>query len=318
MATFLGLDVEQAEEHAERLRSARKVLDGSLRALETTIRSSEGFWRGPDVEAFRGRWGDSVAAPWQDVLDGLADRAQTLIADVDEQVSASEHGESGGAEGGDPTDAADQEDGDSDRGTVDPEVAKDWEGMTDSERRKVAQENVNAEFEKYGMDPVEITFKDIKGNGYWSEGFLFIGGELAIDEDKLADPDILHTLAHEVRHAAQHEFIERTERDPFPSIRGDDRQERFQQIEDEHGVTRDEIEEWGRNFGPFGYKSSPKAPEEGAGEEEWAEYEEEFQEYLDQPVEVDARESGREFVDGLTEEELHEFQRAAGVEVDEP
>lgn len=38
--------------------------------------------------------------------------------------------------------------------------------MTDSERRKVAQEIVDAEFEKYGMDPVEITFKDIKGNGY--------------------------------------------------------------------------------------------------------------------------------------------------------
>lgn len=59
MATFLGLDVEQAEEHAQRLRSARKVLDGSLRALETTIRSSEGFWRGPDVEAFRGRWAET-------------------------------------------------------------------------------------------------------------------------------------------------------------------------------------------------------------------------------------------------------------------
>lgn len=318
MATFMGMDVEQAEQHAERLRRAREALDGSLHALETTIRSSEEFWRGPDAEAFRSRWGETAASPWRDVLDRLTDCAQTLISDVDEQVSASEPDESGGTEDAGSAGAADEADGGSDRGTVDPEVAEDWMEMTDGERQRVAQEIVDAEFEKYGMDPVEITFKDIQGNGHWREGFLFIGDELAIDEDRLKDPDILHTLAHEVRHAAQHEFIERTEPDPFPSILGDDRQERFQQIEDEHGVTREEIEVWERNFGLFGYKSPPKALEDGASEEERVEYEEKFQEYLDQPVEADARESGREFVEGVTEEELHEFQRAAGVEVDEP
>ena len=313
---FLGMDVQQVEQHAERMRRGREELGDRLQALDGAVRASQGFWHGPDAETFRDRWGTVHSSLGLPALEQLSRRATSLERDAEEQETASApEGTGGGGGRGTAADVA-RDGSDDDRGTVDPEVAAAWEDMTDEERREVAQEIVDAEFEKYGMDPVEIDFDDIDGNGFWREGILGIGRTLKIDENELADPDILHTLAHEVRHAAQHEFIERTE--PSYSILGSDKNQEFEEIEDEYGVTREEIESWEDNFGPFSYKSPPDRPDDDAGPEEWDEYHEEFDEYLDQPVEVDARGGGRGFVEGTSLEDLQEFQREAGVPVSDP
>lgn len=311
---FLGIDVHQAGEQVEQIQRCRERLAGELEALDGAVRASQGFWIGADADHFRERWSALRTGPGLSALEQLSQRADTLETDIEQQETASARDDGGAAGGGSSPDVAD--DGDNDRGTVDPEVAAAWRGMTDEERRAVAQEIVDAEFEKYGMDSVEIDFDDIKGNGYWREGILGFGQKLAIDEDALSDPDILHTLAHEVRHAAQHEFIERTE--PRYSILGDNRNERFEEIEAEHGVTREEIEEWDDNFGLFSYKQAPRRLGDDATPEEQAEYDRKFQEYLDQPVEVDAREGGREFVEDVTMGDLQDFQREADVPVSEP
>lgn len=307
---FLGMDVQQVQQHSERIRRGHERLDDALQTLDGTVRTSESFWSGPDADGFRGHWDSMYSGMGRPALDQLAGRADTLDRDVEEQeIASAADGGGPGAGGG----AADVADDGNDRGTVDPEVADAWEDMTDEERRAVAQEIVDGEFEKYGMDPVEISFEEIDGNGLWNNGFMGIGRKLTISEDALSDPDILHTLAHEVRHAAQHEFIARTQ--PSGSILGDDSRERFEEIEEEYGVTREEIESWEDNFGLFSYKRPPDWPGDEASAEERAEYREEFDEYLDQPVEVDAREGGREFVEDVSLEDLQEFQQEAGVPV---
>lgn len=61
----------------------------------------------------------------------------------------------------------------------------------------------------------------------------------------------------------------------------------------------------------------PDALDEDASSEERAEYREDVDRYLDQSVEVDAREGGREFVDGVTLEDLQDLQRDADVPLSE-
>lgn len=324
---FVGMDVGQVRSAAERVRAGRERLADTLGALEGTVQRSHEFWIGSDGETFRAQWGDVYTTVAQQALAGLENSSRVLEADADEQDAAS----SGAAEvgsvnggavdgrgaGGGQQDVVYEGDDPRDRGTVDPDVASAWRAMDPEDKHdhheKVAQEIVNAEFERYGLEPVDISFEEMDGNGYWREGFLGLGRKLAINEDMISDPAILHTLAHEARHAAQHEFISQTDRGLIDVIMGNEKVEDYARIEEEFGFTREEIDTWRENFDD--YHSPPDALDDDASAEEQQEYRDAFDRYLDQPVEVDARRGGREFVEGLTLEDLQRYQKAAGVPV---
>lgn len=320
---FLGMDVEQCREHAERTREGGARLEDLLTRLSAVLSRGQQQWIGPDAEDFRGRWHTEVGAALQSTADLLAQQAGELDGHVAQQEAASSPD---GAEGGagdagdpdahgdvpftsrdaDPGDPPSERDFGAERGTVDPDVANTWEHMSDPERRRVAQQIVDEEFARYGMEPVDINFTDLSGNGQWNEIF----NRLSIDEERLADPDILHTLVHEVRHAAQHQAISDTRRTLFDRDTSDD----YEAAEDRYGATEEEIRAWRDNQRwPWSYTSPPDAPDQGAPQEDWDRYYEDYAEYVDQPVEVDARRRGREFVDGMTPEDLEGFMERAGV-----
>ena len=154
----------------------------------------------------------------------------------------------------------------------------------------VGVESLDEEMERYGLDPVTIDFAPIDANGRWSFNSED-GHAVEISGDDLSDPRLLHTIAHEARHAAQWEATQDTEAGaldwlPFvDSTEGD-----YERLEEEHGFTRDEIDSWRDHW---------DTPEEDRGP------------YLDQSVERDARDAGAEFSDGLTMEDLDRYQEAA-------
>jgi hypothetical protein len=178
-------------------------------------------------------------------------------------------------------------------GQVSPEVRVRWAGMTDAQRRAALQQMANELAARYGLPATSISFEDLPddiGNylGYWSES----EGKLVIDIDDVADPvNAINTVAHEMRHAGQHEMA----RDADPGIFTDALvwlgviADPF----DHPGVTEEQARAWADNFAHY------VRPEDN------------FQGYLDQPVESDARASGKEFVDGLTPEQLTEYVRRA-------
>lgn len=182
------------------------------------------------------------------------------------------------------------------KGVADPEVADDWARMSDAERRTALANMARELAERYGIEDYEMVIDDLEDqdgdgvdddpasdlHGYWSES----DKEMHLDSTELADPDIINTLAHEMRHAAQHENI----RDADPGLV--DRGLINAGLKDDPfnpppGVTRDDVEEWERNFEDY----------QTADDDGW-------DAYLDQPVERDARESGEEYVETLTPEEL--------------
>jgi hypothetical protein len=163
------------------------------------------------------------------------------------------------------------------RGMASPEVAERWAQLTDAERKAIIDQKIKELAEEYGVDVEDIIWDDtMSGNGSWSESEKAV----RLNPDKLDDPDLLHTVAHEMRHARQHEAIDDKndwqfwwEDDPFD-------------MHEEDGITEEQAEEWEKNFDDY------KSPSP------------DYDAYYNQPVEVDARKSGREYLDNLTAEEL--------------
>ncbi|AXK44595.1 hypothetical protein [Brachybacterium saurashtrense] len=92
-------------------------------------------------------------------------------------------------------------------------------------------------------------------------------------------------------------------------ITGDGSSEEYAEVEQQYGVTREEIDQWRHEFRPWNYEFPPTGDPGSPG------YQEQMQEYLDQGVEVDAREREDEFADEFTIEDLQQAQRDAGVPV---
>jgi uncharacterized protein YukE len=304
---FYGMTVDDVTAQAELTASAEQRLEELVSELEGTIGRSESFWRGPDADSFRSRWA-LTSSEIRSTGQELAARSTELEQHRDEQETASAGDGSGagsdGAPGGgtgsegpsaaeDPVEKTNGPGEDPYYGEVDPEVADRWEAMEDEEREKVAQAILDAEFERYGIEPApEIIFDPMHGlNGKWS-AVGEDGHKIEIDGTKLKDPEMMGTIAHEARHAAQWEAVKATEGDStfwdwLPGTQSD-----YERLEKDYGMTPDEVDSWW---------------------DHWTSPEEEQAEYYDQSVEVDARNAGAQFNDGITPEDLDRYQEAAGV-----
>ncbi|GAP77649.1 MULTISPECIES: WXG100 family type VII secretion target [Brachybacterium] len=310
---FQGMDPEQVRATAERMRSSGTLLAQQYDTLHGRILGSAEIWRGEDAERFRETWSSTVGPRWSRALERLQQLAETAEQDAEEQdvASAGEDDAGGGDSGGTGSGSSSVTmfDGDAGDVPVDFEVQDAWREMEPDEKKAVLQEMVDQEFERYGMDPVEITWFSGKPDpvtnlvtfGSWNEDDQV----LRLNDFLLDQPDLMLTTVHEVRHAVQYEFIEQTEPEfwdflPFVDSQADD----YAAIEEQYGVTREEIEAWRENFSGDNYKSTDKGDT--------------HEEYQSQPVEVDAREREDEFAgEELTMEQLKKYQEDAGVEVDE-
>ncbi|MGF9754266.1 hypothetical protein AAII07_03635 [Microvirga sp. 0TCS3.31] len=167
-----------------------------------------------------------------------------------------------------------------DYGVADPEVAEQWATMTDDERRAVVEEMIEEQAAEAGIPTPTITWEP-ETWGPWGEA-RGGGSEIALNEGILDDPFILNTVAHEMRHARQFEAIDDQDAwrwpwqdDPFD-------------MHEEDGITEEQAEEWDENFDD--YKSTSNGDT--------------YEEYFEQPVEVDARRTGKQELEDMTEEEL--------------
>lgn len=310
--SFLGMNIDQVSEQVDRIQAGQQRLQDLTTRLAGTVARSADSWVGPDADSFRAAWA-STSTSLHSAGQQLESRGSELAQHRDEQDAASEGGErSGGAGSGGPSapdggpsapdggpsaqDPVDKTNAPGDPayyGTVDPEVEDLWVSLSGPEREAVARAILEEELERYGIEGVPVDFDLKGGNGLWS----FTGEDghaISINGDELHTPRLLHTLAHEARHAAQWEAVQDTEPGafdwlPFVDSTADD----YERLEEEHGFTREEIDSW------RDYWNTPK---------------DERPPYLDRPIEVDARNAGAEYSNELTKEDLHRYMDASGVE----
>lgn len=302
--TFLGMDIDQVSEQVRSIRTGEQRVQSLSEDVETAVSRSAEHWRGPDADLFRSSW-ETIRVDLRSAAHELLARSTELRRHQDEQTAASESdGSSAGSSGHGPTaaDGPSAADGPVEktnapgeepyRGTADPEVAERWRKMPKEDREKVAQTILDEQLARYGIDPVTIDFSLLDANGWWR--FTTENGHtVEINGSILSNPDLLHTLAHEARHAGQWEAVQDTEPGPLdwlPFV--DSTEDDYERLEDEHGFTREEIDSW---------------------REHWDTPEDEQDPYYDRSVEVDARNAGAEFTDGITTEDLDRYEEAAGV-----
>lgn len=328
---FLGMDVDSTRTFAERMHAEGRRLSEEISALDQVLQRSVAFWSGPDAEGFRSSWSQQHRAHALACVDRLNDLASAVHEHVEEQEAASAPGDAVGAAVGAGAGATGESTGGPDATTrsaiprgplddsgplVDEDVAAAWNDMNDWQKRKVAQEIVDSEFEKYGMEPVTLQVEDKdEFSGSWNESEK----KLTITDAWLDDPSSTAVFAHEVRHAAQSEFVREVEPTGFLWWR-DDKAAEYARLEEEHGITRDDIAAFRENMPEYGgdYVSPPEQLSPDATRAEQKAYAQERYEYEYQPLEHDARTVGDGFSRSLDVEDLRRYQDRAGVEQAEP
>ena len=135
--------------------------------------------------------------------------------------------------------------------------------------------------EEYGLDLPTIDWREETwgSNGRYTNGDP---GTVSLNDGLLDDPRLIHAVAHELRHGRQFEAIDDADDWHWP-WQEDPVQEHL-----DDGITEEQVEEWEENFDDYQSTSSGDT----------------YEDYVEQPVEVDAREAGREHLDGLTAEEI--------------
>lgn len=291
---------------AERLRGVGQELSTTSQRLADVATSGRTMadvlvehWSGPDLEYFVGQGWPGAERVVQDSSELLRAMGEAAVREAGQQDDASAgggaSGGSGGAAGerdrgrGDSAGDDEQDRDPEEYGDLPPEVRQQWDSYDDEQKRMIVRQIIRERAEHYGVDMPSVRIDDsIDGNGVWRELPGPLIDQVVINEDVLEDPMILHTVFHEMRHAGQWEAMR--DADPFLP---------WQDPTYDHGFTPEEVQEWKDNQSD--YQPAP-TDEEWENDPEAAQ--EKYDRYFDQPVEVDAREEGAEFVEGMTPEEL--------------
>ncbi|PMC76908.1 MULTISPECIES: WXG100 family type VII secretion target [unclassified Brachybacterium] len=300
---FCGMTTDEVSGHLQLMSTDQQRLEELGTDLGSSLTRSQEFWRGEDAERFRAAFATAlqrladtatqVSARSTELAQHLQEQEQASRGDSDGGVSAPGSGGDGETAGDGPVDKTNHPGEDPYYGEVDPEVAERWRELSDEEREAVAREIIEQELARYGLEDVDIDFEAPPGYNGWWEVDADGNHSISIDGDALHNPRLLHTLAHEARHAAQWEATKDTEPgmwDWLPFV--DSTKNDYERLYNEHGFTREEIDAW---------------------REHWDTPKDERGPYLDQPVELDARDRGAEFSDDLTMDDLEQYMEDAGV-----
>lgn len=287
-----GEQLSRAAEHVSQVASTG-------RSLTDTLAQS---WSGGDAEHFAGRAWPAAERQLAGGVEMLRLMGEAAVREADEQERASgEGGSAGGAPGGGAPPARGGG-GSGDGGAADegqsrdpqeygdlPEGVRDqWATYSEDEKKAIIEQIIRERAEHYGINEPSVDFDDgMSGNGAWQERPI-IWNKVQINEDELDDPMILHTVYHEMRHAAQHE-----------AIRDADTFWWWEDPEYAEGMTPEQVQEWEDNFDDY---QSPPTQEEW--DEDYDAAKEKYDRYFEQPVEQDAREEGSDYLEDLTPEEL--------------
>jgi hypothetical protein len=247
-------------------------VEGQAKAQEFTIGNDGSVADTSTPPTFNSRWeAEEWSTSRQNQAQAIADDLTTILA----KAAAADATIANSIPSGHVTDVDEY-------GTAAPDVAEYWAQLTDAERRAIIEEMVEELAAENGVDMPTIEWRDESwgSNGQWSDGEP---GTVRLNEGLLDDPRLLHTVAHELRHGRQFEAIRDEDAwhwpwqdDPFDEHKED-------------GITEEQAEQWEENFDNYQSTSDPGVT---------------YEDYFTQPVEEDARDAGREYLDGLTEDEL--------------
>lgn len=159
-------------------------------------------------------------------------------------------------------------------GHVDPQITAAWSELSDAQRREVLQRMADAYADANGYPRITITFEDLDSGQTITWGdYSDSPQRLRLNAARLDDVHIINTVAHEMEHRGQYQGM--GFRWPWQDERA--------------GMSRAEAERW-RQLNSDHVRSK-------GGPDYW-DY------YPNRPIEVHARQSGRDFVNSMSYEDF--------------
>lgn len=263
--------------------------------LDVLVRASEAIWRGPDAERFRADWisGASQLLREQSALEETPGRCSMRRRSSRRplrRASAATVGGGSGAGSSGTASGRERRAGGGGDGKVSQEVADAGPAMDPPEQKRVLRE-VAAQNRASGCRRrARLLRRSVGGRSprllvrVRHQAHPLRGEHIQIDENHVSDPDSLNTVAHEARHAAQDNWVEETDGPPVWQFwREDDNAEDYERIEEEHGVTQEEIEAWRENDRDYEDGPTDPQPPEDAPQSEKDAWNEEYEAYRELP-----------------------------------
>ena len=296
MADEIRTDYAQLQQVATQFNRQAAAINQMQQQLKRSMNALQGNWIGHGAEAFFAEMRDKVLPATNRLYLALqqASRATQQISQILQQA---ERDAAAPFQQKDPrvTGAlanavtAGSSSADSGPSSLSQAVKDRWSKLSTPEKIQTLQKMADEIAAKYGMDslPVSVTYlvdppgRDLMGR--WN------GSQIQIDTNNLDDPDaVIDTLAHEARHAVQQHMADQATPNFWLSILqaiGLEKTPEWPQ----HGISEETAKIWDDNFHDY---HQPK---------------DDFEEYLNQPIEADAREYGERYVDGWTREQLEKY-----------
>ena len=275
MSTMYGADVAELRTLATAFDRAADGLEAMTVLVTDSITISA--WAGPFAVSFRFRWSSDYRLKLAGASGILRRNSRSLRqnADAQERASAADAPMRACTETGEVF------------GYLDPSVAAEWKRMTNAEREQVLRRLAQRLADRYGIETPQIAFRDLDDSNGNAFGYYNSDSDLlVIDTTDLDNPlYAINTLSHEMRHAGQHEMVRDAQLDQGEVRRGY-RSDVWTHTE----VSPETARKWAENFKDY------QRPED------------DFDKYWQQPVEVDARNAGREGVNSMTPELLRELR----------
>lgn len=263
------MNVDKVQEIGIALKVQVVAVDRIRTAVDRLIGDARRNWSGRDLNAFAESWTGQHRTQLSSLRESIEHLANAALRNADEQERASgsdyPHGPDFVADG------------------LSREIAQQWQTMGEKEQRLVLQLFADHEADRYGLPHVLITFADLKDGeksnsyGSWNEAAKM----MVIDSTDVDHSRALATIAHEMRHAAQHAAIGDTPID----------------TDGWGAVERGEVEKWRANLADGKYISPDK---DG---------------YESQPVEVDARQAAEAALRALSQEDFDRLRQQAGIQL---
>lgn len=181
-----------------------------------------------------------------------------------------------------------------------PDVVSRWSQMTQAEREQALQAMANRIAAQYGMASIPVRVEQLNSLEGLTYLGLWNGSRITINESVLNDPNVVsNTLAHEARHAVQQHMAQQA----APGFW--ERLMRFIGVSSwpewpHYGISQETALEWDQNYSDY---QSPPNPFDPNNPDSVAQ----FNAYLNQPIEVDARAYGDSFVQNMTQEQFEQF-----------
>ena len=302
MADEIRVDYARLQQVAAQFSRQATAINQMQQQVKRRVGQLQSAWVGKGSDAFFAEMNDKVLPATDRLQRALRDASKTtqqiaqLMAQAEEDAAAPFRGQASFAlqgGGGGATSAS----GD---GTVQG-LASRWAELSDSERRRVIEGLANDIGSQYGLRSIPVWVvpipdgKGLDARGAWNP-LLKV---LILDNDDLSQPQVIDDVAHEVRHAVQQSLGDKAAPGLWDSML------RRLGLQDEpqwpqYGISEETARSWDANNDnyhrpPASY--DPKNPDSVR----------QFNEYLNQTIEVDARDYAKKYYDGMNGADLDKY-----------